>query len=192
MNIELFFARIQIPEVIVMAVVGLLLLFMGYRIKKVGFFIIWFLIGYNLMLTLLSSPTIESFLPDAMKTEFWSVLLPVAGGLLLALLGFSIEKLCVGGMVFGMIIMLTAQYFGTEIQTLVIGAIIGIVLAGLAVTLMKPTIIVATSLMGAYALTITLLYFVTSIDKQAFYFPILIGLTILGSAVQFATTKNID
>ena len=175
-----------------MAVVGLLLLFMGYRIKKVGFFIIWFLIGYNLMLTLLSSPTIESFLPDAMKTEFWSVLLPVAGGLLLALLGFSIEKLCVGGMVFGMIIMLTAQYFGTEIQTLVIGAIIGIVLAGLAVTLMKPTIIVATSLMGAYALTITLLYFVTSIDKQAFYFPILIGLTILGSAVQFATTKNID
>jgi hypothetical protein len=192
MNIELFFTRIQIPEVIVMAIVGLLLLFMGYRIKKIGFFIIWFLIGYNLMLTLLSNPTIISFLPDAMKTDLWSFLLPVAGGLLLALLGFSIEKLCVGGMVFGLIIMITAQYFGTDIQTLVIGAIIGVVLAGLAVTLMKPTIIVATSLMGAYALTITLLYFITSIDKQAFYFPILIGLTILGSAVQFATTKNID
>jgi hypothetical protein len=191
MDINLDLSRIQIPEVVVMAIAGLLLLFMGYRIKKVGFFIIWFLIGFNIMRMLM--PSINSVAPEAIRdSDLWQNLLPIAGGLLLALLGFSIEKLCVGGMVFGLIIMITAQYFGTDIQTLVIGAIIGVVLAGLAVTLMKPTIIVATSLMGAYALTITLLYFITSIDKQAFYFPILIGLTILGSAVLFATTKNID
>ena len=172
-----------------MAIAGVLLLFLGYRIKKVGFFIIWFLIGFNLMRILM--PAINSVSPDAIKTELWQNLLPIAGGLLLALLGFSIEKLCVGGMVFAMIIMLTAQYFGTDIQTLVIGAIIGVVLAGLAVTLMKPTIIVATSLMGAYTLALAIFKF-SSLDFQTYYFPLLIGLTILGSAVQFATTKRID
>ena len=190
MDINLDLSRIQIPEVIVMAIAGLLLLFMGYRIKKVGFFIIWFLIGFNIMRILM--PSINSVAPEAIKdSDLWQNLLPIAGGLLLALLGFSIEKLCVGGMVFGMIIMLTAQYFGTEIQTLVIGAIIGVVVAGLAVTLMKPTIIIATSLMGAYALAVAIFRF-SGLDAQVLYFPILIGLTILGSAVQFATTKNID
>ena len=190
MNINLDLSKLQMPEVIVMAIAGLLLLFLGYRIKKVGFFIIWFLIGFNLMRILM--PAINTVAPDAMKTDLWQTLLPIAGGLLLAFFGFSIEKLCVGGMVFGLVLMLTMQYFGTEIQTLVIGAILGIVLGGFAVTLMKPTIIIATALMGAYTLVLAVFKFTSSLDPAVFYFPLLIGFTAVGSVVQFLTTKNID
>ena len=189
-NINLDLSRLQIPEVIVMAIAGLLLLFFGYRIKKVGFFIIWFLIGFNLMRILM--PWINSVAgPAVAESDLWQMLLPIAGGLLLAMLGFSIEKICVAGMVFGIVLMLTTQYFGTEIQTLVIGAIIGVVLAGFAVTMMKPTIIIATALMGAYTLALAIFKF-SAVDPKVFYFPIIIILTAVGSVVQFVTTKHID
>ena len=173
-----------------MALAGVLLLFFGYRIKKIGFFIIWFLIGFNLMRMLM--PAINSIAPEAIQTsDLWQNLIPIAGGLLLALLGFSIEKLCVAGAVFGIVLTITAQYFGTDILTLAIGAIVGVVLAAFAVTLMKPTIIIATALMGAYTLALTIFKF-TDLNFQIFYFPVLIGLAILGSTVQFTTTARAD
>ena len=191
MDINIDLSRLQIPEIVVMAIAGLLLLFMGYRIKKVGFFIIWFLIGFNLMGILM--PAINSVAPEAVRTsDLWQNLLPIAGGLLLAMLGFTIEKICVGGIVFGLILMITSQYFGTDIQTLVIGAIIGVVLAGVAVMLMKPAIIVASSLMGGYVLTITVLTLFKEIDATTFYFPLLIGISVVGIITQFMTTKRIS
>ena len=191
MDINIDLSRLQIPEIVVMAIAGLLLLFMGYRIKKVGFFIIWFLIGFNLMGILM--PAINSVAPEAVVTsELWQNLLPIAGGLLLAMLGFTIEKICVGGIVFGLILMITSQYFGTDIQTLVIGAIIGVVLAGVAVMLMKPAIIVASSLMGGYVLTITVLTLFKEIDATTFYFPLLIGISAVGIITQFMTTKRVS
>lgn len=186
MNLDL--SQLNQTEVIAMAVAGLLLLFAGYKIKKIAFFIIWFLIGVNLMNLLM--PEINKLAPDIVGNDLWQNLLPIAGGLLLALLGFSIEKLCVGGICFALVMIVTAQYFGTEMQTMLIGAVIGVVAAGLAVALMKPAIIIATALAGAYTLTVGVLYFAASIDGATFYFPILIGLTAIGSGVQFATTKG--
>ena len=87
---------------------------------------------------------------------------------------------------------ITIQYFGTEMQTLAIGGIIGIIAAGAAVTLMKPATIIATSAAGAYALTIAVLALFPSISKETFYFVILGGLTLIGSVFQFLTTKRID
>ncbi len=191
MDINIDLSRLQIPEIVVMAIAGLLLLFMGYRIKKVGFFIIWFLIGFNLMGILM--PAINSVAPESVRTsDLWQNLLPIAGGLLLAMLGFTIEKICVGGIVFGLTLMITSQYFGTDIQTLVIGAIIGVVLAGVAVMLMKPAIIVASSLMGGYVLTLTILTLFKDINAATYYFPLLIGISAVGIITQFMTTKQIS
>ena len=187
MNIDL--SRLSTLELIVTALVGVLLLFMGYRIKKIAFFLIWFLIGFNLMGILM--PTINSVSPEAIKSDLWQNLLPIAGGLLLALLGFSIEKVCVGGIVFGLVLMITSQYFGTDLQTLAIGAIVGIILAGAAVMLMKPAIIVASSLMGAYVITLAILVWF-SLDYGTFYFPLIIGLTIVGTVSQLLTTKHVS
>ena len=162
----------------------------GYRIKKVAFFIIWFLIGYNIMMFLM--PWITSISPDVIGTQLFQILLPIAGGLLLALLGFSIEKLCVAGICFFVVMMIVIQYFGTDILTLAIGAIIGLFAGAFATTMMKPAIIVATSLAGSYALTVALLDIFPVLDFNVMYFPMLIVFAALGVIFQFATTKHID
>ena len=187
MNLD--FSSFDTPEMIIMAAVGLALMFFGYRIKKIAFFIIWFILGYNLMTFLM--PTINNLAPEIAGNNLYQILLPIAGGLLLALLGFSIEKLCVGGICFALIMVITVQYFGVEMQTLAIGGVVGVIAAGAAVMLMKPATIVATAAAGAYALTVAILALFPDINKETYYFIILGGLTLLGSVVQFLTTKRI-
>lgn len=177
-------------ELVLFIAIGLAMLCFGYRIKKIAFFIIWFLLGLNLVRILM--PTLNEMVPQIVGNELWQNLLPIAGGLLLALLGFSVEKLCVGGICFALVMIVTAQYFGTEIQTLAIGGVIGVIAAGAAVTLMKPAIIIATSVAGAYALTLVILTLATQINQETYYWPILLGLTALGAIIQFATTKRIS
>lgn len=185
---KLDFNSSGVPEVIIMAAVGLALLLFGYRIKKVAFFIIWFIIGYNLAVFLM--PTITRLSPEIVASNLFQTLIPIAGGLLLALLGFSIEKLCVGGICFALAMMITVRYFGTEIQTLAIGGVIGVIAAGAAVTAMKPATIIATAVAGAYATTLAILSFFPDINADIFYFPILGVLSVIGGIFQFATTKH--
>ncbi len=187
---DLDFSNLGTPEMIIMAAVGLALVFFGYRIKKIAFFLIWFILGYNLMGFLM--PTINQIAPEVVKTELYQTLLPIVGGLLLALLGFSIEKLCVGGICFALVMVITVRYFGAEMQTLAIGGIVGIVAAGAAVMMMKPATIIATAVAGAYALTLAILVLFPDINKEIYYFPILGGLSLLGSIFQFVTTKRLS
>lgn len=182
--------RFGVPETIIMLGLGLAVLMFGYRIKKIAFFIIWFILGFNLVMWLM--PTINNLVPEIAASELYQTLLPIAGGLLLALLGFSIEKLCVGGICFALVMMVTIQYFGTEMQTLAIGGIVGVIAAGLAVTLMKPAIIIATAVAGAYALTLGIFKLNTSLDFEMLYWPILIGTAAVGAIFQFMTTKRVQ
>ena len=182
------FSSFGTPEMIIMAAVGLLLMFFGYRVKKVAFFLIWFILGYNLMGLLM--PMINNAVPQIAESGLYQILLPIGGGLLLALMGFSIEKLCVGGICFALAMLITVQYFGTEVQTLAIGGVIGVIAAGAAVALLKPATIVATSLAGAYALTTAILALFPDISKDTFYFIILGGATLVGSVFQYITTKK--
>lgn len=188
MNLD--FSNLSTPEAIVMAIIGLALMFFGYRIKKVAFFLIWFILGYNLMSFLM--PTVNNLVPQIATSELYQTLLPIAGGLLLALMGFSIEKLCLGGICFALVMVITVRYFGTEMQTLAIGGIIGVIAAGAAVTLMKPATIIATAVAGAYTITLATLALFPGFNKEILYFPMLGGLALLGSVSQFLTTKRID
>ena len=182
------FGNISIPEIVVSLIIGLILMFFGYRVKKIAFFLIWFILGYNLMSFLM--PTVNSFVPQIADSNLYQALLPIAGGLLLALMGFSIEKLCVGGICFALTMMITVRYFGTEAQTLAIGGVVGVIAAAAAVTAMKPATIIATAVAGAYAATSVILSFFPDIDAGIFYFPILGALSVVGSIFQFATTKH--
>lgn len=177
-------------ELVILVALGLAVLLFGYRIKKVAFFIIWFIIGFNTMQLLM--PTLNSWVPQIVGNELWQVLLPIAGGLLLALIGFSIEKLCLALTCFGLVMMITVQFFGTDLLTLAIGAIVGVIAGACAVNMMKPAIIVATALCGAYALTLVLLAIIPQIDVNVWYWPILVGLAIIGSLFQISTTKHAD
>ena len=186
-----FISQFGIPEVVVMIILGLLVLLFGYRIKKVAFFIVWFLLGYNLVLTLM--PTINDLVPQIAGDNLYQILLPIAGGLLLALMGFSVEKLCVGGICFVLVMMVAIQNFGTDIQVLAVAAIIGVIAAGAAVTLMKPAIIVATAVLGAHVLTLAIGNLVPALDLGGgLYWPIMLGLAAVGCIIQFTTTRRID
>lgn len=186
MNFNLI--NVQIPEIIVMALFGAILLLFGYRVKQIAFFVIWFLIGYTLMQNFM--PTLMKWVPQ-MDTQLFHILMPIAGGLLLAMMGLSIEKLCVGGLVFGLTMIITMKYFGNDVPTLCVGAIIGVILAAAAVNMMKPAIIITTALAGAYCLTVALLTWQKGIDPTIFYFPILIGLTAVGAVFQSNSTKHL-
>ena len=181
---------LELYELIIFIAIGLAVLFFGYRLKKIAFFIIWFLLGFNLMMFLM--PTINNLVPDIAGNQIYQTLLPIAGGVLLAMMGFSIEKLCVGGIAFLLVMMITVQYFGTEIQTLAIGGIVGVVAAGAAVALMKPAIIVATALAGSYALTLVIFAFFTVLSFETYYWPILLGITVIGTGFQFLSTKHVS
>ena len=108
------------------------------------------------------------------------------------MLGFSIEKLCVAGICFFLVMLIVIQYFGTDVVTLVIGAIIGAVAAASATALMKPAIIIATSVAGAWALTLALLNIFPVIDASIFFLPFIAAFAILGAIFQFATTKHVE
>ncbi len=176
-------------ELIFAIILGLLLLFAGYRIKKIAFFIIWFLIGHYVMMNYLMGPINET-VPQIASDGLWQNLLPIGGGLLLALLGFSIEKICVAGATLGVTMMVTTQYFGTDVQTLLIGLVIGVILAGISTIMIKPAFIVATAAAGAYLLTISIIQLVTGVDLKPYYFLILIALATIGIITQFSTTKH--
>lgn len=176
-------------ELILIIAIGLALLFFGYRVKKVAFFLIWFILGFNLTMFLM--PTINNMVPQIAGQPLWQNLIPICGGLLLALMGFSIEKLCVGGICFVLVMVMAMNYFGTEVLTLAIAGVIGIIAAGAAVTLMKPATIIATALAGAYALTIALLVLFPQISKEIYYFPAIGVFALIGALFQFSTTKHI-
>lgn len=169
--------------------VGILLAIFGYRIKKIAFFVIWFVLGFMLMGYLM--PTINSAFPDIASSDLWQWLLPLAGGLLLALLGFSIEKVCVAGICFGLVLAATVEYFGTEMQVLAAGAVVGVIAAGAATMLMKPATIIATAFAGAYLVAGSLPQLFPAISIDVWYWPILIGVTVIGGLIQqFATAKH--
>ena len=182
--------KLGVPEAIIMMGLGLAVLMFGYRIKKIAFFIIWFILGFNLVLWLM--PTINNAVPEIANSELYQNLLPIAGGLLLALLGFSVEKLCVGGICFALVMLITIQYFGTDMQYIAIGGIVGVIAAGAAVTLMKPATIIATALAGAYALTLSILKLNPEINFGAMYWPMILGITAVGALFQFLTTKRVS
>ena len=175
-------------ELVIMIIAGLAALLFGYRIKKIAFFIVWFIIGLNLMQFL--TPWLVKTIPEVMANELWYNLLPIAGGLLMALMGFTIEKICLGGIVFALTLVITAQYFGTEPNTLIAGAVVGVVLAGIAVMLMKPAIIIATAITGAYVVTLGVLYWASSLDPETAFFPLLIGIAATGVVFQSINAKH--
>ncbi|MBR2840161.1 DUF4203 domain-containing protein [Candidatus Saccharibacteria bacterium] len=181
---------LEVPQLVLVLGLGVLVLLFGYRIKKVAFFIAWFLLGYIGMNYLM--PQITEWWPVVAETQLYQILVPIGGGLLLALLGFSIEKLCVSGICFALTMLVGIQYFGTEMQTITIAAVVGVLIAGAAVMLMKPATIIATSGVGAYAVTVALLMLIAGISQNEFYWPMLIGFTAMGSIFQFLTTKRVS
>ena len=187
-HMDLNLSRYEAWQMWVVGGIGLALMLVGYKIKKAAFFVIWFLLGY--IGTGYLMPIINNAWADVANSSFWQSLIPILGGLLLGLMGFMIEKICLGGAVFGLSLLMTAQYFGTEIQAMAIGGIVGAVLAGVAVMMMKPATIIATSVAGGYALTLAILALAPELNGETLFWPMVIGFGAFGSIVQFISCKH--
>lgn len=177
-------------EIVIIAIAGLALLFFGYRIKKVAFFIMWFILGFYG--TTLLIPQLNQIIPEVISNELYRNLLPIGGGLLLALLGFSIEKFCIAGICFVFAILVAVHFFGVDLQVLAIGAVVGVILGAFAVMIMKPAVIIITSLIGAYAIMIALAVLIPDLNQyKQFFLPAQIVEAAVGAFCQFLTTKKL-
>lgn len=175
-------------ELIFTLAAGLALCLFGYRIKKIAFFIIWFLLGYALMGLVL--PTINQWTPVIQDNSIYQTLLPIGGGVILSLIGFTIEKFCVAGISFTLVMIITAKQFGTTPEVLAIGALIGVILGALAIRLMKPATIIATAIAGAYAIADAGLNLLPNFSRSTFFLPALAIIALLAALFQFSTTKK--
>lgn len=175
-------------QLLILTGLSVALLLFGYRIKKIAFFIAWFILGYTGVSYIM--PQIMQWLPEVASTQLYQILIPIAGGLLLALLGFSIEKFCVSMIIFALTMLVAVQYFGSDVQTLAIAGVVGAVLGGASSLIIKPACIIATSGVGGYALTLALLALFVDIDRSLFYWPMIIGFSCVGSLFQLMTTRK--
>jgi len=180
----------EILETYLPLILGAFICLFGYRLKKAVFFVAWFLIGFTI--TSKALPLLTGSLPEIVNSDFWQHLLPVAGGLLLSLIGFSIEKVCVSLLAFFAIIALAVSYYGVDIQVIVIAAIIGVVVAGFATMLIKPSVIIVTAIIGSLVVSQFILSIAQNMPAETYQWPLLAAVALVSSVFQFATCRNID
>jgi membrane-anchored glycerophosphoryl diester phosphodiesterase (GDPDase) len=109
----------------------------------------------------------------------------------LSLLGFTIEKLCVGLLVCFATIAIGVNQFGMTWEVVAIAAIIGVILGAIAVNMIKPATIIVTAAAGALVIADAIFALTNSISHD-YYTLILIGVAAIGAIFQFSNTKHID
>lgn len=168
------------------AIIGILLviavLFYGYRIKRIAFAIIWFVLGYTI---------IKRILPSSVEGEFLRTLAPVCGGLLLALIGISIERFAVFATVTVTVYSIASSAFGTDTWAGVgICLVIAVIIGAIAVALMKPAIIAATAAAAAHVISLSLISLI-GLAHHPYYLILLVVIAAIGALYQLKNTKHL-
>ena len=163
--------------------IGLFLCFFGYRLKKVAFIVIWFIIGFYLM-SLIS--------PKITDDQTWQLVMQFGAGILLGMLGFSIEKLCIFAVAtFSVSTTLIEAFQLTEILPIALAIGAGVIVGCIAVVIIKPVSIITTALSGAKLIAkYSVLQF--SLDHHPYFLIILIAAMAVGAIFQFKNCRNID
>jgi hypothetical protein len=179
---------IFIPETIITIVLALIVCFFGYKLKKLALFLIWFIIGYSIGKMI---PT-DQLISDG---QIWATILPLATGLLAALLSLSIERLCVSLLAGTIGFFATMNLFFGGVYTLmpniVVSVAVGVVLGCIAVACIKPMSILVTAIGGAYyaAMALASLSFIAKINLPMALILTCI-LATLGAVFQFKNNKG--
>lgn len=175
-------------QMILGLILGLIICFFGYKLKKIAFAIAWFLIGYTLCAHF-APDLVHNLMPQLEKPDLWITVLPIAVGLLLSLMGLSIERLCVSTLAFVIVVAIMLQQFGFSWSLLGIACILGVIAGVVAVSMMKPAVIIITAFAGAQSVAAGLLSAIAAIPTVA-YLPILLVLAIAGTFYQFHANKG--
>ena len=170
-------------EIIITILCALVLCFFGYRLKKIAFAIIWFIVGYYVSQMYL--------VPKLGLDGVWPVILPIACGLLCSMFSMTIEKLCVFFTTMAVITFaITAHYGGGTY--LWVGLGVGAIFGAIAVAFMKPMVILVTAYGGASALAMAAVSFSWIAKTSPIYYVILIAFLAIGALYQYKDTKHIE
>ena len=179
---------------IISIVLGAVVCFYGYGLKKFAFALLWFIVGFKLSTGILGIPEVASLFDgiDPMLIQF----IPLAVGLLCSLIGTAIERAAIATLSFGLtmylaitlmqtgIIPYNLMYFGLAI-------IIGAAVACVSVRFIKPAIIIFSAIIGAQEIATALLLLIPALNTiPAASMVLMIVLAILGSAFQFKHSKE--
>lgn len=174
---------LQQYETIIAIAIGIFLCLCGYRIKKVAFVVIWFIIGYYLM---------SLAVPHITTDPTWSQILPIGAGIVLGVLGFSIEKFCIFAIAtFTVATTIIESFQLTEILPIALAIAAGVVVGCIATAFIKPLGIITTALSGAKLIA---KYTVSglALQHEPYFLVILAICFAVGVAFQFKSCRHID
>lgn len=180
-------ANIFVPGAIISIILGLLVCFFGYKIKKLAFFIVGFIIGYNLGLKVPA----EWYAGNDIIT----MILPFLTGLFLSLVALTAEKICISLIVGIFVFFATINFQGGifSMQTIIIAAIAAAIAGCIAGFLVKPASIIATAIIGAYYVGInTVGLDILHLSYVPFFYIITCVLAVLGMVYQFKKNKGLE
>ncbi len=182
----------EIPAAVIGIIIAIVLCFFGYRLKRIAFAVVWFVIGFNIGENLL--PYITPYMQGI--DPFFISLLPLLAGILCSLIGISIERVCIFLLGIGIAILtyLNLVSLGTvELSWLAFGIalIIGSILGTIAISLMRPAIIFFTSYAGACQLAASGGTLIPALSTGLPYFVTLAIIAIVGISYQLKSTKHL-
>ena len=159
-------------EILIALVLGLVVCFFGYKLKKLAFAIAWFLIGYTLCSHF--APDIIAWMPQLENPDLWMGVLPIAVGLLAALMGLTIERLCIAALAYIVVVTIAIQQFGASFPIFAVASIVGVIAGCVA---------------GAQSIS-TAVVSLFSLNAATLYLPILVIAAVVGAIFQFKNNKH--
>lgn len=135
-------------------IVGIVLCFFGYKVQKAVITLAWFYLGYTFAIGLV---------PQFVDGKEICILISILVGLVMALIGFKLEKLALFIAVAYMVFISVGPYIhmGEDMLNLLVQAGVSLLAGALAVYMIRPVLIVATSLSGVTFVKDALPTFVT-------------------------------
>lgn len=182
-------ANVFVPGAIITIILGLLVCFFGYKIKKLAFFILGFIVGYGL----------GQQVPEAWyaSNAIIHTVLPFLTGILISLVAITAERICIS-LIVGIFVFLLAiqiQSSGYTTQSIIIAAIAAAVAGAIAGALIKPASIIATAIIGAYYVGSNIISigipFITAANATSIFYIVTCALAVLGMLYQFKKNKGL-
>ena len=170
-------------EAIIAIIIGIFLCLFGYRIKKVAFIVIWFIIGFYLA---------SLAMPHITDDPTWQTLVPIAVGVLTGMLGFSIEKFCIFAVAaFTVSTTIIETFQLNEVFTIGLAIAAGVIVGCIAVSLIKPLGIITTALSGSKLIA---KYAVAelALAHNPYFIIILCAGAAIGILFQFKNCKHVE
>ena len=160
-------------------ILGLCLCFAGYKFKNYIMWLVWFAVGYLL---------VKQFGPSLISDYKILFLAEILGGLILAVFSFDLTVITEYLLAFFAGFTLVTSFMGYTVLGIILGVVVGLLLAAVAYKFTKYIIILATSYIGATLIAPFILAIFTALTIKL---PVLtIILFVIGVIVQLLTNRS--